>query len=89
MNAQANTRDRLLEYVGDELLNGESIDADEPLLADGVVDSLGMMRLVVFIEELYDISIPPEHFTIENFRTIDVISIYLNNNYETEVSRDD
>lgn len=77
MEESGDIREQLLQFVGEELLNGEPIDADENLLADGVVDSLGMMRLVVFVEETFGISIPPEHFTIENFRTIDSISGYL------------
>ena len=88
MSPAACTRARLVAYVTEELLNDEPIDAEEPLLADGVVDSLGMMRLVAFIEEAYDISIPPEHFTIENFRTIAAIAEYLNGNYDTAASED-
>jgi acyl carrier protein len=77
MEMPQDTSERLLRFVSDELLNGEAIDPDENLLADGVVDSLGMMRLVAFIEDAFGVSIPPEHFTIENFRTIDSIARYL------------
>jgi len=77
MQVPQDIRERLLQFVGEELLNGEPVEADENLLADGVVDSLGMMRLVVFVEDAFGISIPPEHFTIENFRTIDAIAGYL------------
>ena len=72
-----NIRTMLAGFVSDELLNGEKIDTDENLLADGVVDSLGMMRLVGFIEESLDYRVPPEDFTIENFYTIDAIAAYL------------
>ena len=77
MDVQQNVRDSLLLFVIDELLDGESIGADENLLADGVVDSLGMTRLVLFIEETRGITISPEDLTIENFRTIAAISDYL------------
>jgi len=77
MEVPQDIREQLLRFVGEELLNGDAVEADENLLADGVVDSLGMMRLVVFVEETFGISIPPEHFTIENFRTIDSITAYL------------
>ena len=53
------------------------IDDDENLLADGMVDSLGMLRLVAFIEESYGFRVPPDAFTIEHFRTIGTLDAYL------------
>ena len=68
---------KLLGFVVDELLNGDPLASDDNLLGNGVVSSLGMMRLVGFIEESYAIKIPPEHFIIENFQTVDAITTYL------------
>ena len=69
---------KLTEYISTELLTPETmVDDDEMLLNDGVVDSLGMIRLVGFIEESFATDIPPEHLTIENFRSINTISAYL------------
>ncbi len=68
----------LTEFVSQELLSGRhSVAADENLLAEGMVDSLGMLRLVAFIEERFGIRVPPDQFTIENFRSIETLSAYL------------
>ncbi|MFK8013841.1 MAG: acyl carrier protein [Gammaproteobacteria bacterium] len=68
----------LLDYIRDELLDdADDIAADDNLLADGMVDSLGMLRLMDFIEQTFGITVPPEDFTIENFRTIDMMIVYL------------
>lgn len=68
----------LQDFISKELLSGSfEVETDESLLADGMVDSLGMLRLVTFIEETYSIQIPPEDLVIENFFTIDVIAAYL------------
>ena len=68
----------LTDYICEELLDDdEPVGARENLLADGMIDSLGMLRLVAFIEESFGFKVPPEHFTIENFRTIDAIESYL------------
>jgi acyl carrier protein len=68
----------LARYIGDEILgDGSLVELDENLLADGLVDSLGMLRLVGFVEASYSVSIPPGQFTIENFRNLDVISRYV------------
>jgi acyl carrier protein len=70
--------DELCRYVSEELLeDDEPVAADENLLADGMVNSMGMLRLVAFIDDTWDIRVPPEDFTIENFRTIAAIDAYL------------
>ena len=68
----------LKNFVNEELLSGDlTIEVDDNLLRNGMVDSIGMVRLVGFIEENYQISIPPEDFTIENFQSVKVIAEYL------------
>lgn len=70
----------LSEYVSEELLMrepGDPVDADEELLLSGLVDSIGIMRLVGFIESDLNISIPPEDVTLENFSSVAAISAYL------------
>ena len=68
----------LAHFISEELLrDGEPIEGDENLLSEGMVDSLGMLRLVGFIEQTYGLKVPPQDFIIENFRTLDVLCLYL------------
>jgi acyl carrier protein len=68
----------LLRFVEEDLLaDGTTVDIGQNLLGDGVVDSLGMLRVVGFIEANYPVKIPPAQFTIENFRSIDVITQFV------------
>ena len=68
----------LTVFVTEELLDAdEPVEADEDLLADGMVDSLGMMRLVAYIDQEFGYKVPPGDLTIENFRTIGRVSDYL------------
>ena len=72
--------DIIITYVKDELLEGYEgmeLEADQDLLGSGLIDSLGMMTLVAFVEEQFEVSIPPGDLTIENFMTIDAITTYL------------
>ena len=64
-------------YVVDELLSGKNIGDKDELLLSGLVDSLGVMRLVVYLERTYSIQIPPDDVTIDNFTTIEAISSYM------------
>lgn len=71
---------QILDFIQDELLDEvDDLDAGDNLLADGMVDSLGMMRLTAFIEEAFDITVPPEDFIIEHFRTVESLERYLVN----------
>ena len=70
--------DKLIEYIQKELLDGSvDIESGDSLLADGMVDSLGMLRLVMHIEQELNIKIPHEDLVIENFRTVGIIINYL------------
>lgn len=72
--------DIIIKYVTNELLEGNEgieLEADQDLLGSGLIDSLGMMTLVSFVEEQFEVTIPPGDLTIENFMTIDAISTYL------------
>lgn len=78
------TSDTLRRYIAEELLETEDVIEDhENLLADGMVDSMGMLRLVAFIDETWNIKVPAEDFTIENFRTIGCLDGYLSRKLES------
>ena len=68
------------EYIETELLSGQGeiqLAADEDILTTGLIDSLGIMKLIAFLEEKFEVSIPPEDMTIENFLTIETIENYI------------
>ncbi len=71
------------EFIAEELVLDEledEIGHDEDLLTSGMIDSLGVMRLVGFIQDEFEISVPPEDVTIENFLTLATISNYIAKN---------
>jgi len=66
----------LKEYVVKELLEGQDIGLDEstPLLEWGVINSIEMARLVTFIENQWNVSIPEEMIVIQHFQSIESIA---------------
>jgi acyl carrier protein len=71
---------RLKQYLLDELLNlppNTELGEEDDLLLSGWLDSLGVVRLIAFIEETMGIPVPPEDVTIENFLTVNAIAAYL------------
>lgn len=67
---------RILEFVRNEILLGDehaTLTEATPLL-DGTMDSLGLMQLVAFLEEEFEMELEDEQITSENFRTVNDIA---------------
>lgn len=69
----------ILQFLTVEVLSGQlnDLSASDDLLSTELIDSMGVMRLVAFIEEKSGKKIPPEDVTIENFLSVDSICAYL------------
>ncbi len=50
---------------------------DTSLIQEGIVDSTGILELIMFLEEGWSIKIPPEDMIPANFDNLDAIGRYL------------
>lgn len=75
-------RDEITEFVRVELAGDPAMELapDVELLITGVVDSMGAVRLVAFVEDTWGVRVPPQDVTIENFGTIGDIASYVTTN---------
>lgn len=76
MNDKSETKEELRAYILSAFLPGdllETLKDDTPLRTSGVMDSMGMLRLVGFVESRYGIELKAHDASIENFDTIDAI----------------
>ncbi len=74
------TANTLLRYITEDLLASHGdldLEGDDNILTTGLIDSLGIMQLIGFIEEEFGVVVPPEDVTIEHFRTVNKIIAYL------------
>lgn len=72
--------DILIDYIKREFLRDDpstELDVETDLLLSGLLDSLGVMRLVGFIEKEFTISVPPQDVTIDHFMNIRTIAAYV------------
>ena len=77
-----NTQAILKKYISETLLDGqEQVAADDDLLGEEIIDSMGVMQLLAFIEETFECKVPQADLTIINFRTIEAIDCYLSQNH--------
>jgi acyl carrier protein len=60
-------------YIVGELLEDPSrggIDHDHPLLEKEVIDSLGVLMLIGFLEQQFGVIVEPSEVTVENFQSV-------------------
>ena len=56
---------------------GAMLDDDTSLLGSGVVDSTGVLEVVAFLEESFDISVPDADIVPDNLDTIGRLDAYV------------
>lgn len=62
-------------FIVDELMYGDDAQPleEETPLCEGIVDSIGLVDLVLFLEEEFSISIDDADLTADNFRSVAAI----------------
>jgi acyl carrier protein len=48
------------------------------LIESGIIDSLGVMKMIAFVEQKYSVTLNPDDLVPENFETLDAITALLN-----------
>ena len=67
------------EFIGKDLgREVERVTDAESLLETGIIDSLGVLALVGFIEKRYGITVTEDEMMPENFDSIDAIAAFVN-----------
>jgi acyl carrier protein len=59
------------------LARKQQIRDSDPLLESGVLDSLGVLDLVSFVEQEYSVHVADDELTPENFQTIERIAGFI------------
>jgi acyl carrier protein len=78
------------DYISRELVQDASLlplGNETSLLETGVLDSLSLLRLVVFIQERFGIAVDDVDLVPEHFDTVDAICAYLRSRDGGKVSQ--
>ncbi|RME01250.1 MAG: acyl carrier protein [Calditrichaeota bacterium] len=76
-----NVQEQLRNYIVSEFMYeqaADSLTADTDLLNQGIVDSMGILDLVSYMEENFGIQVSDEEITPENFRTLNTLTEFVN-----------
>jgi acyl carrier protein len=72
----ASVKDQIREFIQRDLASAKGISTfsdSESLMESGVIDSLGIFRLVAFLEEAFRVRIGDEEITHDNLKSVDSI----------------
>ncbi len=71
---------RIREFVVDNFMMGDAsseLGDDDSLLERGVIDSTGVLELVAFVEETFDLEVQDSEVVPENFDTPNCLAAYI------------
>jgi acyl carrier protein len=64
-----------VEWINRTLVpEGVTVDADTPLFASGLIDSIRILRLIAWTEHALDLRIPDSRIRMDYFRTVRTIA---------------
>lgn len=76
MNTQAAVRQQIRQFVMETLAKPKgvaSLSDDDYLIQKGAIDSLGIFKLVAFLEETFSLRISDDEITPEHLQSISAI----------------
>ena len=88
MSVSINYSEVVKQFIVDNFLfgDGAKIANDTPLFEKGIIDSTGVLELVAFIEDNFNVTVADDELVQENFSSLIAIDKFLqskNNNSAT------
>jgi acyl carrier protein len=72
--------EQIRQYIAENFMfsdNGFQLSDDASLLEEGIVDSTGVLELVMFVEEEFGVTVKDEEVVPENFDSVSRLAAYV------------
>ena len=73
-------REQIKIYIAETFLfsdNGFDLGDDVSFLDEGIIDSMGVLELIMFVEETFNISVKDEEIKPDNFDSVNNLYNYI------------
>ena len=73
-------KEQVRQYIAENFLfsdDGCSLPDDASFLEEGIVDSTGVLELVMFVQEEFGIAVSDDEIVPQNFDSIDQLATYI------------
>jgi acyl carrier protein len=63
------------DFIATELVRDADVDVseDRPLIRDGLINSIGVMKLISFLGDRFGVQFEDDDYSLENFETLRAI----------------
>jgi acyl carrier protein len=81
------TEEIILNFIREELLRGDgqvSLEPNASLIRTGILDSLALLKLLLFIEERFSLKVKDGEVNPRNFETVDRITAFIESKRKEE-----
>ena len=75
-----NIKEAIREFIANNFLKGDeskTFDDDASFLEEGIIDSVGVLELVAFLEETFSFRVEDEEITPANLDSISKLVVYI------------
>lgn len=74
-----NHTQEIREFVISNFLFGDesALQDETPFLSAGIVDSTGILELIMFLEQTYDISVDPDEMIPDNLDSVNKVTRFI------------
>jgi acyl carrier protein len=75
-----NTKETIREFILNHFLKGDvsrKLIDDASFIEEGIIDSVGVLELVAFLEEKFGFKVEDEEIVPENFDSIEKLDIFV------------
>lgn len=73
-------REQIKQYIAETFLfsdDGFNLSDDVSFLDEGIIDSMGVLELIMFVEETFSISVEDDEIKPENFDSVNKLYGYI------------
>ena len=74
---RAEIRDCVLNELLKGMVDESEVQDNRQMIKDGLIDSIGIMRLLTFLSQTYNIELTDDDFKMKNFESIDNICEFI------------
>jgi acyl carrier protein len=88
MGGTEQVSERVRAFVLDRfpLAKKRGVSSSDPLLESGIVDSLGILDLVAFVEKEFGFQVSDDELVPENFQTIECLATFVQKKSQARMS---
>lgn len=74
------TKEQIRQYLAQNFLfsnNGLDLKDDASFLEEGIVDSTGVLEMVMFVEETFNIEVNDDEIVPDNFDSVNALAAFI------------